>query len=67
MTADAPVITVTKGSPTPAEIAALVAVLLAARAGGAAAPPQPRRSAWARAAGMRADLPRSWRPSALPR
>jgi hypothetical protein len=71
--ARAPVITVIRGGPTPAELAAAVAVLLAAvTAGAAAVPVAPAPlSAWAdRSRGLR-GLPRpgarSWRASALPR
>jgi hypothetical protein len=69
----APVITVVRGRPTPAELAAVVAVLLAAQAAAAAAPaPEPaRRSYWAEHASVRTEFPRprpgGWRASALPR
>ncbi len=73
-----PVITVVRGGPTPAELAAAVAVLLAAvpapgPAGTrAAAPAAPARiPAWTDRARARQVLPRpgphSWRASALPR
>ena len=67
----APVISVTRGGATPAEIAVIVAVLLAARATVTAAAetaaPAARRSAWARSRSLRAALPASWRASGLPR
>jgi hypothetical protein len=68
-----PVITVTRGRPTPAELAAVVAVLLTVRAAGAApVPAAPARpSAWAdRSRGMHGlpyPGPHSWRASAWPR
>jgi Acyl-CoA carboxylase epsilon subunit len=69
-----PVITVVHGRPTPTELAAVVAVLLASRgagqAGGSAADGA-RRSLWAEPALVRNQLPRpgpgAWRASALPR
>jgi Acyl-CoA carboxylase epsilon subunit len=70
-TSPAPVVSVTRGQPTAAELAAVVAVLLAAAAARpATAPPGPRRSVWAGSARTRGALPppglRSWRTSALP-
>jgi Acyl-CoA carboxylase epsilon subunit len=65
---EAPVITVTRGRATPGEIAAIVAVLLAAaQATNVAAQPPAPRSAWAQAGRMRDALPHSWRASGLPR
>jgi len=72
----APVITVVRGTPTPAELAAVVAVLLAAQgAGGSTAAGHAtgaaRRSWWAEHASVRTEFPRprpgGWRASALPR
>jgi hypothetical protein len=71
--AQLPVITVTRGRPTPAELAAAVAVLLTVRAAGAAAVPvaPARLSAWAdRSRAMHGPPypgPHSWRASAWPR
>jgi len=67
-----PVITVVRGRPTPAELAAAVAVLAAGSAAAAAAPAVPARpSAWATRSRARSALPppgqRSWRAYALPR
>jgi Acyl-CoA carboxylase epsilon subunit len=69
-----PVLTVVHGKPTPAELAAVVAVLLAARGAGRAggqATGAARRSLWAEHASVRHQLPRpgpgAWRASALPR
>ncbi len=68
----APVVTVTRGQATPAELAAVLAVLLAAAAARPAGPaPAPeKRSAWAGSARTRVALPppgyRSWRSSVLP-
>ena len=69
-----PVLTVVHGKPTPAELAAVVAVLLAAadagQAGGSATVAA-QRSLWAEHASVRHQLPRpgpgAWRASALPR
>jgi hypothetical protein len=65
-----PAIRVTRGNPAPAELAAVLAVLLTARSAAPAAP-EPARSRWAEHAFVRATLPRpgprSWRASALPR
>ncbi len=67
------VITVTRGRPTHAELAAVVAVLLAARAAATPKPAAPasRPSRWAEGRRTRPALPRpgprSWRASALPR
>ncbi|HEY6493125.1 MAG TPA: acyl-CoA carboxylase epsilon subunit [Trebonia sp.] len=69
----APVITVTRGRPTPAELAAAIAVLLAVRAArGVAVPPPPARpSRWTeRSRVVRVPPqpgPGAWRSSALPR
>ena len=69
----APVITVTKGRPTPAELAAVTTVLLAMAAARAAATPAPAvpPSVWAGRARALGTLPppgqRSWRASGLPR
>jgi hypothetical protein len=71
--AQAPVITVTKGRPTPAELAAVTTVLLAVAAARAAARPATAvtPSAWAERARALGTLPppgqRSWRASGLPR
>ena len=68
-----PVITVTRGRPTHAEIAAVVAVLLSARAAATPKPAAPAAppSRWAEGRRTRTALPRpgphSWRASALPR
>jgi hypothetical protein len=67
-----PVISVIRGRPTPAELAAAVAVLLTAAASGPGAAPAAARSpAWAGHFRARHGLPRpgprSWRASALPR
>jgi Acyl-CoA carboxylase epsilon subunit len=69
-----PVITVVHGKPTSAELAAALAVLLAARGAGravGAATDGVRRSLWAEHAPVRNQLPRpgpgAWRASALPR
>ena len=68
-----PVITVTRGRATQAEIAAIVAVLLSLRTPGAVAPAaeSARPSRWAEGARTRTALPRpgphSWRASARPR
>ncbi|MGH3210173.1 MAG: acyl-CoA carboxylase subunit epsilon [Trebonia sp.] len=68
-----PVITVTRGPATPAEIAAVMAVLLSVRTPAAVAPvaESARPSLWADGARARVALPRpgphSWRASALPR
>ena len=72
MSAEAPVVTVTKGRPTPAELAAVTTVLLAVAAARAAAQPAPAApaSAWASRARVLGTLPptgqRSWRASGLP-
>jgi len=64
-----PVLRVVRGNPTPEEIAALVAVLVARRGDGGAEP-APSRSAWAdRSRALRRPLypgPGAWRCSALP-
>ena len=68
-----PLITVTHGRPTPAEIAAVVAVLLATSASRAsnAAPGTPLSSHWADRSRAVLAPPRpgrgAWRASALPR
>jgi hypothetical protein len=68
-----PVVTVTGGRATQAEVAAIVAVLLSVRTPAAAAPAaeSARPSRWAEGARTRAALPRpgprSWHASALPR
>jgi hypothetical protein len=66
-----PVITVTRGLATQAEIAAVVAVLLSARAAAAPAAESARPSRWTEGFRARAALPRpgpySWRASARPR
>ena len=69
-----PVLTVVHGKPTSAELAAVVAVLLAARGAGRAAGSAisaAQRSLWAEHAPFRNQLPRpgpgAWRASALPR
>jgi len=68
----APVISVVHGRPTPTELAAVVAVLLAAGSAGGSAPTAPARSsAWADRARAWRVLPRpgpqGWRASARPR
>jgi hypothetical protein len=72
----APVITVTRGRVTDAELAALTAVLLAARTAADAAaadatPPRRQPSPWAEGSRVRPAPPRpgphAWRASALPR
>jgi hypothetical protein len=64
-----PLVTVTRGRATAAELAAVVAVLLAAGSAGTAAPPA-RPSAWANRARVRSQLPPfgpgAWRASSLP-
>jgi Acyl-CoA carboxylase epsilon subunit len=64
-----PLLRVVRGDATPEEIAALVAVLMAARPA-EEAPAEPARSAWSdRAPRLRAPLqpgPGGWRRSALP-
>ena len=66
---DAPFLRVVRGDPTPEELAALVTVL-AARAAAGAAEPRRARSTWADpAARLRAPLrpgPGAWRRSGLP-
>ena len=66
-----PVITVTRGLATQAEIAAVVAVLLSARAPAAPAAESARPSRWTEGFSSRAVLPcpgpHSWRASARPR
>jgi hypothetical protein len=66
-----PVITVTRGLATPAEIATIVAVLLAARTPAGPAAESARPSRWTEGFRARAAVPRpgphSWRASALPR
>jgi Acyl-CoA carboxylase epsilon subunit len=69
-----PVITVVHGRPTPTELAAVVAVLLAAQGAATAegsAADTARRSLWAEHALVRNQFPRpgpgAWRASALPR
>jgi hypothetical protein len=69
-----PVLIVVHGKPTPAELAAVAAVLLAARGAGRAGGPATgaaRRSLWVEHAPVRHQLPRpgpgAWRASALPR
>jgi hypothetical protein len=68
-----PLITVTRGLATPAEIAALMAVLLSVRTSAAVAPAAESAplSRWAEGYRARAALPRpglhSWRASARPR
>jgi hypothetical protein len=66
-----PVLRVIAGSPTPDEVAVVVAVLSAAAAGGGRAPEPPRLRNWsdrARALGRRpAPGPTTWRDSGLPR
>jgi hypothetical protein len=64
-----PLLRVVRGDATPEEIAALVAVLMAARPADEA-PAEPARSAWSdRSSRLRAPLqpgPSGWRRSALP-
>ena len=68
-----PLITVTRGLATPAEIAAIMAVLLSVRTPAAVAPVAESAplSRWAEGYRTRAAFPRpgphSWRASALPR
>lgn len=75
MADEQPWVRVERGTPTPEEVAALVAALSATRArGGSAADPAGEMSAWARAAraGQRTPDalpppgPGAWRLSALP-
>jgi hypothetical protein len=67
-----PVITVASGEATPAELAAVLAVLLAARSAAPAVPAAQRPPAprWAERSRARAAFPRpgqhAWRASALP-
>ena len=65
-----PLFTVTRGTPTPEELAALTAVVLAAAAGGDASGQPPAPSPWAaRSAQIRRPLdhgPGAWRASGLP-
>ena len=68
-----PVITVTRGSATPAEIAVITAVLLAVRAAAASMPPArpaPARPGWAARSRALTVFPPSgpggWRASGLP-
>ena len=74
-TGEPPVITVTRGSATPAEIAVITAVLLAARARAAAVcgparPPGTARPQWAAKSRTLPAFPRpgpgAWRASDLP-
>ncbi len=63
-----PLLRVVRGQPTPAEVAALMAVLSLRTAGGAAEEPSPAPSTWGRPR-MRAALSPgagAWRASALP-
>ena len=72
-----PVISVTRGRATDAEVAAVTAVLLAVRSAGVAAAAaaadaeRPRSSRWAESSRVRPWLsrpgPQAWRASALPR
>jgi len=70
---ETPVISVTRGNPAPAELAAVLAVLLAAWSADPAPPAAgpARDTQWAKPARVLATLPRpcpgSWRASALPR
>ena len=67
--AQRPVLTVIRGEPTPEQLAALLAVVVArGSSGGAAAEPQ-ARSLWATPVlrGALAHGPGAWRASALPR
>jgi len=75
-TAPVPVLAVTRGRPTDAELAAVTAVLLAATAAAAAAASartahRPRPPLWAAGHGVRSAPPspgpHAWRASALPR
>jgi hypothetical protein len=66
-----PRIAVTRGQPSPAELAAVLAVLFAAAQVPAATPAGPRRpSGWTRGSRLRSALPpsgpRAWHASALP-
>jgi Acyl-CoA carboxylase epsilon subunit len=66
-----PRIAVTRGTPTPAELAAVLAVLFASAQAPATAPAGTGRpSAWARGSRLRSSLPssgpRAWRTSAQP-
>jgi hypothetical protein len=65
-----PILRVVRGDASPQEIAALVAVLLAARSAVDDAAPEPARSAWSdRSAVLRSPVfpgPGAWRGSALP-
>ncbi len=71
-TSAVPVITVARGQATPAELAAVLAVLLAARPAEPAGVPaeRPRASRWAEHSRTRDTFPRpgprAWRASALP-
>ena len=68
-----PLITVTRGEPTPAELAAVLAVLMATRSAAPAGLPaeRPRTSQWTEHSRAQAVSTRpgqhSWRASALPR
>jgi hypothetical protein len=68
---DAPVVRVVRGSPSPEELAALVAVLASAGDDSAAGPDTMRRSRWAapplEAGRLHRPGPGAWRASALPR
>ena len=57
------------GNPSPEDVAAVVAVLTAQAAAGAAASsaPEPARSMWGRPAHARQARPRSWAEARLPR
>jgi hypothetical protein len=65
-----PFLRVVRGDPTPEELAALVAVVMARSAEADAAPAAPSRSAWSdRSRQLRGSLspgPGAWRRSALP-
>ena len=65
-----PLLRVVRGDASPQEIAALIAVLLAARPADADVAPEPARSAWSdRSALLRRPVhpgPGAWRHSALP-
>ena len=65
-----PYLRVVRGDPTPEELAALVAVVMARSAEAEAAPAAPSRSAWSdRSRQLRGSLapgPGAWRRSALP-
>jgi acyl-CoA carboxylase epsilon subunit len=69
----APAVTVLRGRPTPAELAAVLAVLLAVRSAAAAVAPADREPppAWADRARLLRAVPRpgphAWRAAALPR